>query len=137
MLKLGIIREGKTPPDSRVPLTPSQCRQLVDRGIDLVVQPSSGRCYSDADYVAAGITLAEDITDRDILLGVKEVPIDLLIENKTYFFFSHTIKEQSYNRPLLRISCLQNSTHRYWQSLRWCCPSARRYGRAESAADGI
>ena len=102
MLKLGIIREGKTPPDSRVPLTPSQCRQLVDRGIDLVVQPSSGRCYSDADYVAAGITLAEDITDRDILLGVKEVPIDLLIENKTYFFFSHTIKEQSYNRPLLQ-----------------------------------
>jgi len=102
MLKIGIIREGKTPPDSRVPLTPQQCKQLVDRGIDLKVQPSPGRCFSDADYKSAGITIAENLEDRDILLGVKEVPIDQLIDNKTYFFFSHTIKEQAYNQPLLK-----------------------------------
>lgn len=99
---IGVIREGKTPPDSRVPLTPAQCKLLVDRGYDLVVQPSAGRCYKDSEYEAAGIVLSEDLGDRDILLGVKEVPIDMLIPNKTYFFFSHTIKKQAYNQPLLK-----------------------------------
>lgn len=102
MIKIGVIREGKTPPDSRVPLNPKQCKKLSDMGVDIVVQPSPIRCFPDEDYKAAGITLKEDLSDRDILLGVKEVPISQLISDKTYFFFSHTIKKQEYNRELLK-----------------------------------
>jgi alanine dehydrogenase len=102
MIKIGIIREGKTPPDSRVALNPLQCKKLSDMGVDIVVQPSPIRCFADQDYKSAGIMLKEDLSDRDVLLGVKEVPIDQLIPDKTYFFFSHTIKEQAYNRELLQ-----------------------------------
>ena len=102
MLKLGIIREDKSPPDSRVPLNPSQCKSLIDQGIDLIVQSSDVRCFTDEDYQSAGVPIVDDISDRDILLGVKEVPIEKLISDKTYFFFSHTIKEQVYNRKLLQ-----------------------------------
>ncbi len=101
-MKIGIIKEGKTPPDSRVPLDPQQCRQLIDKGIDIVVQKSDVRCYPDQDYIDAGVPMSDDMSDREILLGVKEVPIDLLLNDKTYFFFSHTIKEQAYNQKLLR-----------------------------------
>ncbi len=102
MLKIGIIREDKTPSDSRVPLNPSQCKKLIAEGIDLVVQSSQVRCFTDENYREAGVPVVEDITDRDILIGVKEVPIEKLISDKTYFFFSHTIKEQVYNRKLLQ-----------------------------------
>lgn len=102
MLKIGIIREDKSPPDSRVPLNPTQCKALIEDGIDLVVQSSQVRCFTDEDYQSAGVPVVSDVVDRDILLGVKEVPIDKLIPNKTYFFFSHTIKEQVYNRKLLQ-----------------------------------
>ncbi|MCB0662354.1 MAG: alanine dehydrogenase [Saprospiraceae bacterium] len=101
-MKIGIIREGKNPPDSRVPLTPEQCAFIRQQGIDLVVQPSPNRCYSDAEYIDAGVPLQDDMDDCDVLMGVKEVPVDLLLAGKTYFFFSHTIKEQAYNRKLLR-----------------------------------
>jgi len=101
-MKIGIIREGKTPPDSRVPLSPQQCRQLLDEGLDIKVQSSAVRCYSDQEYKNAGVDIVDDVSDRDILLGVKEVPIDQLISDKTYFFFSHTIKEQPYNQKLLQ-----------------------------------
>lgn len=102
MLKIGIIREDKTPPDSRVPLNPAQCKYLIENGADLKVQSSQVRCFTDDDYKAAGVPVVTDISDREILLGVKEVPIGQLIANKTYFFFSHTIKEQVYNRKLLQ-----------------------------------
>ncbi len=103
MLKIGLIREGKVPPDNRVPLTPAQCRCLMDRyEVDIVVEPSPIRAYTDEEYAAQGIPLRSDLSDRDILMGVKEVPIDQLIPEKTYFFFSHTIKKQPYNRPLLQ-----------------------------------
>ena len=102
-MKIGIIREGKTPPDSRVPLIPAQAATLAAReGVELVVQPSPGRCFSDQQYREAGLSLQEDLSDCDVLMGVKEVPIEQLIPQKTYFFFSHTIKEQAYNAPLLR-----------------------------------
>lgn len=101
-MKIGIIREGKIPPDSRVPLTPAQCVEMSKKGVELVVQPSANRCYSDEEYSSEGISLQEDMQDCDILLGVKEVPIEDLIAKKTYFFFSHTIKEQAYNRRLLQ-----------------------------------
>ncbi|MEZ5013242.1 MAG: NAD(P)-dependent oxidoreductase [Chitinophagales bacterium] len=102
--KVGIIREAKFPPDARVPLVPSQLAQLQDRFPDIrfVVQPSHGRCYSDHEFTNAGIALQEDLRDCDILFGVKEVPYDLLLSEKTYFFFSHTIKKQPHNKKLLQ-----------------------------------
>ena len=102
-LRIGVIREGKVPPDSRVPLTPEQAAAVAaDPRIDLAVQPSPGRCFADGAYRACGVPVREDLSDRDVLLGVKEVPIEQLIAGKTYFFFSHTHKEQEYNRDLLR-----------------------------------
>lgn len=101
-MKIGVIREGKVPSDSRVCLTPKHCVELLEQGVDVVVQPSEGRVYRNEEYIAAGIPLQENLSDRDVLIGVKEVPIDNLIDNKTYFFFSHTFKEQVYNRELLQ-----------------------------------
>lgn len=101
-MKIGIIREEKNPPDSRVPLTPSQVASLREKGWDIVVQPSKGRCFTDESYTSLGCPMQEDLHDRDILLGVKEVPPSLFIPNKTYFIFSHTIKEQPYNKPLIK-----------------------------------
>lgn len=103
-MKIGVIREGKVPPDKRVPLTPAQCRQLMDTYPDLevVVQASPIRAFDDSEYEAEGITVREDVTDCDVLVGVKEVPKPDLIPGKTYFYFSHTIKKQPYNRDLLR-----------------------------------
>lgn len=103
MLKIGVIREGKIPPDARAPLSPAQCRQAMEQlGIEVVVQPSPERCFRDSEYEAAGIALRDDVSDCDILLGVKEVPVEQLIPNKTYLFFSHTIKKQAHNRRLLQ-----------------------------------
>ena len=102
MIKIGIIREGKTPPDARTPMTPEQCAEAqVELPLRIVVQPSPIRCFMDAEFVKHGIMLQEDLHDCDVLLGVKEVPLDLLQPEKTYLFFSHTIKKQAYNRPLL------------------------------------
>ena len=101
-MKIGIIREGKTPPDSRVPLSPTQCAALLQQGVDIKVQSSSVRCFSDEDYIKSGVPVVSEVHDCDILLGVKEVPLDMLIPDKTYFFFSHTIKAQPYNQKLLK-----------------------------------
>ncbi|MEO1261407.1 MAG: NAD(P)-dependent oxidoreductase [Bacteroidota bacterium] len=101
-MKIGIIKEGKTPPDSRVALTPAQCKAIKNEfQLDIIVQPSPTRCFPDEDYLAAGIPLSDNLSGCDILMGVKEVPISQLIGEKTYFFFSHTIKEQAYNQQLL------------------------------------
>lgn len=103
MIKIGIIREGKVPPDARVPMTPEQCAEAqVELPIRIVVQPSNIRCFKDEEFVKHSINLQEDLSDCDVLLGVKEVPIDQLLAGKTYLFFSHTIKKQAYNRPLLQ-----------------------------------
>jgi alanine dehydrogenase len=108
-MKIGIIKEGKTPPDSRVPLTPQQVAAInQSEKVKIVVQPSPSRCYTDQEYLAAGVELTEDLSDCEVLMGVKEVPISQLQSNKTYFFFSHTIKKQSYNRKLLQAILKQN-----------------------------
>lgn len=109
-MKIGIIREGKNPPDARVPLTPTQCITIQQKypQIQLVVQPSAVRCINDEAYLQAGVMMAEDVSDCDILLGIKEVPKELLIPNKTYFFFSHTIKKQAHNRALLQTILQKN-----------------------------
>lgn len=101
-MKIGIIREGKVPTDSRVPLTPKQCDfAKEDFQVDIVVEASPLRCYKDEEYIREGVTITDDLSDCDVLLGVKEVPIHQLIPNKTYFFFSHTIKKQPHNQKLL------------------------------------
>jgi alanine dehydrogenase len=102
-MKLGILKETKIPPDSRVALTPTQCRHLInDHELEIRVQKSDNRCYKNEEYRQAGIILVDDISDCDILLGVKEVRLESLIPDQTYLFFSHTMKEQPYNRDLLR-----------------------------------
>ncbi len=103
-MKIGLIKEGKTPPDKRVPLSPAQCVELQERfpNVEVYVQSSSIRAYTDDEYKSLGIQVVDDISICDVLLGVKEVPIDQLIEGKTYFFFSHTFKKQPYNRDLLQ-----------------------------------
>jgi len=103
-MKIGIIREGKTPPDKRVPLSPEQCAEVKQKfpGVDVLVQPSPIRKFQDSEYSAAGIELKEDLSECDVLMGVKEVPLKMLIPNKTYFFFSHTFKLQPYNAKLLK-----------------------------------
>lgn len=102
--KLGIIREGKVPPDRRVPLTPAQCRAVSEQHahVDLVVQRGPARAFTDSEYADAGVPLVDDLGDRDLILGIKEVPVDMLLPGKAYLFFSHTIKEQPHNRKLLR-----------------------------------
>jgi saccharopine dehydrogenase (NAD+, L-lysine-forming) len=101
-LKIGIIREGKVPPDNRVPLTPTQCKHAIEAfPVEILVESCPTRCYKDEEYTKEGITVTDDISGCEILMGVKEVPIGQLIPEKTYFFFSHTIKQQPYNRKLL------------------------------------
>lgn len=108
-MKIGIIRERKYPPDTRVPLNPMQCKEIVaNKNVELVIESSPDRCFSDEQYAAAGISVVQDVSDCDILLGVKEVPKERLIADKHYFFFSHTIKEQEYNRSLLQTILSKN-----------------------------
>ncbi len=103
-MKIGIIREGKNPADNRVALSPHQCKVVMRKfaQVEVVVQPSSVRCYADAEYKEAGISLQNDLSDCDILLGIKEVPVHELINKKTYLFFSHTKKKQPHNKKLLQ-----------------------------------
>jgi len=103
-IKLGIIREGKVPPDFRVPLTPKQCKTIetIYPNVKVQVQRSPIRTFKDSEYAEQGIELVDSLQDCDIIFGVKEVQIADLIPNKTFVFFSHTIKKQPYNRALLQ-----------------------------------
>jgi len=103
-MKFGVIREQKNPPDRRVVLSPEACQKVLsayEKAV-IIVEPSPIRTFTDQEYKAAGVEVASKMQECDVLLGVKEVPIDHLIPNKKYFFFSHTIKKQPYNRKLLR-----------------------------------
>ncbi|WP_232830058.1 NAD(P)-dependent oxidoreductase [Lewinella sp. IMCC34191] len=110
-IPIAVIREDKQPPDARVPLTPKQVAGLRAEGLDIVVQPSTNRCFSDEEYTKLGIPLQEDLSDRRLLLGIKEVPIDRLLPGKTYCNFAHVAKFQPYNQPLLRALLDRNITH--------------------------
>jgi alanine dehydrogenase len=109
-MKIGIIRESKFPPDTRVALVPQHAQQLLQNfsNISIVAQQSSNRCFTNDEYFANGIGIVENVNDCNFLIGVKEVPIELLVENITYFFFSHTIKKQPYNRKLLQAVIKKN-----------------------------
>ena len=103
MPKVGIIREEKNPPDERVPFSPEQCVEILQKfpDVNLQVRSSNVRRFQNIQYQNLDIEVTEDVSHSDVLFGVKEVPIDSLIPNKTYFFFSHTIKKQQYNQKLL------------------------------------
>ena len=109
---LGLIKEGKVPNDNRVAMTPKQCKWFKQHFShwDIVVESSGTRCYSDKEYEREGISVVIDISVADILLGIKEVPASQLIEDKTYLFFSHTKKEQSYNQALFHAMMDKNIT---------------------------
>lgn len=103
-MKFGIIRERKDPPDRRVVLSPEACQNVLSHfpKAEIVVESSLIRVFSDDEYREKGLKVVDHVGSCEVLLGVKEVPIDALIPNKKYFFFSHTIKKQPYNRELLR-----------------------------------
>jgi alanine dehydrogenase len=104
IMKIGLIREGKVPPDKRVPFTPAQSDEIELRfpDVKVICQSSEVRCFKNEEYEALGVAVTADVADCDILMGIKEVPPAELIANKTYLFFSHTIKKQPYNRKLLQ-----------------------------------
>ncbi len=104
MRTIGLIKEGKIPQDSRVAFTPAQCKamQLKYSNLKFLVQPSDTRCFSNNEYEKMGITLTDDLSSCDIILGIKEIPVEMLLPNKKYFFFSHTRKKQPYNQKLLQ-----------------------------------
>lgn len=101
MHTIGILRECKNKWERRVAITPNEVKKIIAMGIKVIVQSSTLRCYSDDQFIDAGATIQEDMSPASVIFGVKEVPIPDLIANKTYFFFSHTIKAQSYNMGLL------------------------------------
>jgi alanine dehydrogenase len=104
MTTIALIREGKIPVDNRVALTPAQCKWVQNQyeNIKIIVQQSAHRCFEDKEYKRAGIDVKEDISEADIFLGIKEVPVTELVENKIYLFFSHTKKKQPYNQKLFQ-----------------------------------
>lgn len=104
MIKIGLIKEGKTPADNRVALTPAQCKWIHKNSdeVQIIAQHSDVRCFTDKEYVNAGVKVEGDISDCDIIMGIKEVPVEQLIPGKIYLFFSHTKKKQKHNRKLLQ-----------------------------------
>ena len=107
-----IIKERKNPPDRRVVFSPAKTARVsttISGGYHCgrIFRHSS---FSDDAYAKAGFEITEDLSDCDVLIGVKEVPIAALIPNKKYFFFSHTIKKQPYNRDLLKAMLEKNIT---------------------------
>ena len=110
-MKIGLLKEEKIPSDERVVLTPKQSKWITENtNINLVVESSDVRCFLDSDYSNLGIEVVNNLSNCDVLLGVKEVLISSLISDKIYFYFSHTIKEQSYNRDLLQEMVQRNIT---------------------------
>ena len=103
-MKFGIIKERKNPPDRRVIFSPNEIKTIQEQFpvVSFKVEPSDIRIFSDAEYQNLGIEVTDDLSDCEVLFGVKEVPVEALIPNKKYFFFSHTIKKQPYNQKLLQ-----------------------------------
>ncbi len=111
-MKFGLIKERKNPPDRRVVFTPEELAKLKQQFplAEIKVESSDIRIFNDEQYSELGFDITTNLSDCDVLIGVKEVPIDALIPNKKYFFFSHTIKKQPYNRKLL-LACLEKTSN--------------------------
>ncbi len=106
-MTLGIRREEKAW-ERRTPLVPTDVKQLTAQGIKVVIQPSNAtnavytRIFSDGDFRAAGASVQEDLSECEVQIGVKEFPVTSLIADKIFMYFSHTIKGQPYNMPMLK-----------------------------------
>lgn len=113
-MKFGIIKERKDPPDRRVVFSPLELLEVIKLfpNAEIKVETSDVRVFPDTEYAEKGFEVSDDVSDCDVLIGVKEVPIDALIPNKKYFFFSHTIKKQTYNRKLLK-ACIDKNIELY------------------------
>lgn len=92
------------PADRRVALIPRHIKEIrrMSPSLQIVVQPSADRCYTDEEFKKEGVTLQEDLSDCDLLIGVKEVALDALIPGKKYMFFAHVAKKQPHNKPLIQ-----------------------------------
>lgn len=113
-MTFAIIKERKNPPDRRVVFSPEHLAeaQLAFPKARFIVESSDIRIFPDEAYKSAGFEVLDDISDADVMIGVKEVPVEHLIPNKKYFFFSHTIKKQPYNRKLL-VAMLEKNIEMY------------------------
>ena len=120
-MKIGLSRERKNPPDNRVALSPIQCVALQQRypQIKVSVESSPTRCFSDEAYREVGVDVVDDLVHCDVILNIKEVPSEALIPEKTYFFFSHTIKKQPYNRGMLQTVLKKHITLIDYEVLRY------------------
>ena len=111
--KIGILQETK-PYESRVPLVPQDIagilRQSWAKSLGFLVQPSPTRAYADRDFAAVGALIQQDLSECTLIMGIKEVPVEWLISNKTYVCFAHVIKGQKQNMPLLQALLQQNIT---------------------------
>src|SRR5690554_2303002 len=105
-----LIKERKNPPDRRVVFSPEKCQEVIQKfpNAKIVIEASDIRVFPDESYREAGFEVLEDVSHADVMLGVKEVPVEALIPNKKYFFFSYTIKKQAYNRILLQTILQKN-----------------------------
>ena len=104
MIRIGLIREWKIPADNRVALTPAQCKWIHKNSsdVEIIAQSSTVRCFTDREFENAGVRVKDDISECDILLGIKEIPVEQLLPGKTYLFFSHTKKKQPQNQKMLQ-----------------------------------
>ena len=109
-ITFAIIKERKNPPDRRVVFSPEKCQEVIQKFPDakIIVEASDVRIFADDAYREAGFEVVKDVSTADVMLGVKEVPVNALIPNKKYFYFSHTIKKQPYNRRLLKAMLEKN-----------------------------
>ncbi len=120
-MKIGLAADHKTPPDICVALSPVQCASAMQRypGLQIVAQHSNDRTFTDEDYRKAGVEIQSELNDCDVILGIKEIPPAYLLPDKTYFFFSHTIKKQPHNRAMLQDIIRKNITLIDYEVLRW------------------
>lgn len=118
-MKFGIIKERKNPPDRRVVFSPNELTKIKQSFPECTVKVESSdiRIFTDTQYQNMGIEVTNDVSGCDVLFGVKEVPVEDLIPNKSYFFFSHTIKKQPYNRKLLQ-TILEKNIDLYDRSIK-------------------
>jgi alpha-aminoadipic semialdehyde synthase len=99
---IAVRRESKSPWERRSPVTPALARKLIsESGLEILVQPSARRIFPDTEYVRAGARLTGNISEAGIVFGVKEMPLEVFQTDTAYVFFSHVIKGQPYNMPML------------------------------------
>ncbi len=109
-MKIGIRKETQYPSEKRAVIAPKHIQEIINNSIEVYVEPADQRVFSSEEYLNKGAKISEDLSMCDLILGVKEVPIPDLIPNKPYCFFSHTIKGQNYNMPMLQAILEKNIT---------------------------